>query len=72
MYFIAILICIGTACLIANAAYFAVFKDQRIQKAASVFTPLERLQRAYRSAYFMHVSLTNEVENENGGSAGAH
>ena len=72
MYFISILICIGMACLVINAAYFAIFKDQRLQKTASVLTPVERLQRAYRNAYFMHVSLSNEVENENVGSADAY
>ena len=72
MYFISILICIGMACLVINAAYFAIFKDQRLQKTASVLTPVERLQRAYRSNYFMHVSLINDVESENGGSGDAY
>ena len=62
-------IIIGVACLIANAAYFSIFKGQRLQQAASVLTSEERLRRAYRSAYFMHVSLSNEAKNENGGSA---
>ena len=72
MLIISSVIIIGVACLIANAAYFAIFKDQRLQKTASVLTPVERLQRAYRSNYFMHVSLINDVESENGGSADAH
>ena len=69
MLIISSIIIVGVACLIANAAYFAIFKGQRLQQAASVLTPEERLRRAYRSAYFMHVSLSNEAKNENGGSA---
>jgi len=71
MYFISILICIGMACLVINAAYFAIFKDQRLQEATSVLTPEERLRRAYLSAYFMHVSLCKESMGENGGSGDA-
>ena len=72
MLIISSIIIIGVTCLIANAAYFAIFKDKRLQQVASVLTPEERLRRAYRSAYFMHVSLSNEAKNENGGSAGAY
>ena len=43
-------IIIGVACLLANAAYFAIFKVQPLQQAASVLTPEERLRRTYRSA----------------------
>ena len=72
MYFISMLICIGVALLIANGAYFAIFKVQPLREVASALTQEEKLRRAYRSAYFMHVSLRNEVKNENGGSADAH
>ena len=72
MYVSSILICNGVACLVANAAYFAIFKDQRLKQAASVLTPEERLRRAYRSAYFMHVSLSEEAKDENGGSGDAY
>ena len=72
MYFISMLICIGVACLVANAAYFAIFKVQPLREVASALTPEERLRRAYRNVYFMHVSLGKEVKNENGGSADAH
>ena len=68
MLIISSVIIIGVACLIANAAYLAIFKGQPLQQAASVLTPKERLRRAYRSAYFMHVSLSHEAKNENGGS----
>ena len=63
MQLMIIIIITGVASLIVNAAYFAIFKDQRVQQAASVLTPEERLRRAYRSAYFMHVSLSNEARN---------
>ena len=69
MLIISSIIIIGVTCLIANAAYFAIFKGQRLQQGASFLTPEERLRRAYRSAYLMHVSLSNEAQNENGGSA---
>ena len=69
MLIISSVIIIGVACSIANAAYFAIFKCQPLQQVASVLTPEERLRRAYRSAYFMNVSLSNEAKNENGGSA---
>ena len=72
MLIISSVIIIGVACLIANAVYFAIFKGQPLQQAASVLTPEERLRRAYRSAYFMHVSLSEEVKEENGGSGDAY
>jgi len=72
MHIISSIIIIGVACLIANAAYFAIFKDQRLQEATSVLTPEERLRRAYLSAYFMHVSLCKVSMGENGGSGDAY
>ena len=72
MQIISSIIIIGVACLIANAAFFAIFKDQRPQPSASVNTTEERLRRAYRSAYFMHVSLSKEAKDENGGSGDAY
>ena len=72
VYFISIFTCIGVASLVATAAYFAILKVQTLRKVASALTPEERLRRAYRSAYFMHVSLRDEVKNGIGGSADAH
>ena len=72
MLIISSIIIIGVAGLIANAAYFAILKVQPLREVASALTPEERLRRAYRSAYFTHVSLSNEAKNENGGSAGAY
>ena len=68
MLIISSIILIGVACLIANAAYLAIFKGHPLQHAAPVLTPEERLRRTYRSAYFMHVSLSHEAKNKNGGS----
>ena len=67
MYLISMLICIGVALLIANGAYFAVFKSEPIQTHTSELSPEEHLRRAYRSAYFSHVSLMDAVgENAEG------
>jgi hypothetical protein len=67
MYLISILICAGMACLIANAAYFAIFKSEPAHSNTSNLSPEERLKRAYRSAYFAHVSFVDEVrENAEG------
>ena len=69
MYLISTLICIGVALLIANGAYLAIFKSEPIHTNTSKLSPEERLRRAYRSAYFSHVSLMDEVgENVEGGS----
>ena len=72
MQIISCLIIIGVAYSIANGAYFAIFKGQRLQRVVSVLTPEERLRRAYKAAYFMHVSFRNEAKNDSGGSAGAY
>ena len=69
MYFISILICICMALLIANGAYLAIFRSEPIHTNTSELSPEEHLRRAYRSAYFSHVSLMNEAsENEKGDS----
>ena len=69
MYFISILICSGVALLIANGAYLAIFKSEPIHTNTPKFSPEEQRKRAYRSAYFTHVSLAAEVgENEGGDS----
>ena len=61
MYFISMLICIGVALLIAKGAYLAIFKSVPIHTNTSEISPDEYLRRAYRSAYFSHVSLMGEV-----------
>ena len=61
MYFISMFICIGVALLIANGAYLAIFKSEPIHTNTSKLSPDEHLRRAYRSAYFSHVSLMDEV-----------
>ena len=61
MYFISMFICIGVALLIAKGAYLAIFKSEPIHTNTSKLSPDEHLRRAYRSAYFSHVSLMDEV-----------
>ena len=61
MYLISTLICIGVALLISNGAYLAIFKSEPIHTKISKLSPEEYLRRAYRSAYFSHVSLRDEV-----------
>jgi len=61
MYLISTLICIGVALLISNGAYLAIFKSEPIHTKTSELSPEEHLRRAYRSAYFSHVSLMDEV-----------
>ena len=61
MYFISMLICIGVALLIVNGAYLAIFKSEPIHTNTSISSPEERLSRAYRAAYFGHVSLMDAV-----------
>ena len=61
MHFISMFICIGVALLIANGAYLAIFKSEPIHTNTSKLSPDEHLRRAYRSAYFSHVSLMDEV-----------
>ena len=69
MNFISILICIGVALLIASGAYLAIFKSEQTHANTSKLSPEERLRRAYRTAYFGHVSLMDEVgENVQGNS----
>ena len=69
MYFISMLICIGVALLIVKGAYLAIFKSEPIHTNTSELSPEERLRRAYRTAYFSHVSLMDEVgENVEGNS----
>ena len=61
MYFISMLICISVALLIANGVYLAIFKSEPIHTNTSELSSEERLKRAYRSGYFSHVSLKDEV-----------
>ena len=61
MYLISILICTGVALLIANGAYLAIFKSEPIHTNTSELSPEEQVRRAYRSAYFSHVSLMDAV-----------
>ena len=61
MYFISTLICIGVALLISNGAYIAIRKSEPAHSNTSDLSPIEHLKRAYRSAYFAHVSLVDEV-----------
>ena len=69
MYLISTLICIGVALLIANGVYLAIFKSEPIHTITSELSPEEHLRRAYRSAYFSHVSLMDEAgENVEGDS----
>ena len=49
------------ALLIANGAYLAIFISEPIRTNTSKLSPEEHLRRAYRSAYFSHVSLIDEV-----------
>lgn len=61
MYLISILICTGVALLIANGAYLAIFKSEPIHTNTSELSSEEQVRRAYRSAYFSHVSLIDAV-----------
>ena len=61
MYLISTLICTGVALLIANGAYLAIFKSEPIHTNTSELSPEEQVRRAYRSAYFSHVSLMDAV-----------
>ena len=61
MYIFSILICTGVALLIANGAYRAIFKSEPIHTNTSELLPEEQVRRAYRSAYFSHVSLMDAV-----------
>ena len=62
MYLISILICSGVALLIANGAYFAIFKSEPIHTNTSELSREEQLRRAYRSAYFSQVSLADAAK----------
>ena len=69
MYLISTLICIGVTLLIINGAYRAIFKSQPAPTNTTELSPEEQRKRAYRSAYFTHVSLADEAgENEGGDS----
>ena len=61
MYLFSISICTGVALLIANGAYRAIFKSEPIHTNTSEPSPEEQVRRAYRSAYFSHVSLMDSV-----------
>ena len=61
MYFISTLICIGLALLISNGAYKAFFKSEPARSNTSNLSPEEHLKKAYRSAYFTHVSFADEA-----------
>ena len=61
MYLISVLICTGVALLIANGVYLAIFKSEPIHTNTSELSPKEQVRRAYRSAYFSHVSLMDSV-----------
>lgn len=61
MYFVSTLIGIGVTLLIVRGAYRAIVKSEPALTNTSELSPEEFLKRAYRSAYFTHVSLTDEV-----------
>jgi len=65
MTIISTIIVMAVLALIANAAFAAItgrYFDEAVTKRE--LTPEEQLRRAYRSAYFAHVSLADECEPE--------
>ena len=66
MFIISSIIVIVVLAVIANAAYFAICRKYSCKEVMRPeLTSDELLKRAYRNAYFAHVSMTGEhLKNE--------
>lgn len=61
MFIITTIIVIAMSAIIANAAYFAISRKYFCEEVVRPeLTSYELLKRAYRNAYFAHISLSDE------------
>ena len=62
MFIISTIIVIAVSAVIANAAYFAISRKYSCEEVMrpKLTTCDELLKRAYRNAYFAHVSMSDE------------
>ena len=61
MLTISLTISIGVIALILRDAYAAIFHKEPVGVDRLNLSHEQRLRRAYRSAYFMHMSLSDKV-----------
>jgi hypothetical protein len=62
MFIISSIIVIVVLAVIANAAYFSICRKYSCEEVMRPeLTSDELLQRAYRTAYFAHVSMSGEL-----------
>ena len=62
MFIISSIIVIVVSAVIANAAYFAICRKYSCEEVMRPeLTSDELLKRAYRNAYFAHVSMSDEL-----------